>query len=601
MKKTVVVSVLLVTSALALGLLLAQTAHAEEVVCGQWRLANCPFNGANTPVFLPCGTTQPWVVDAMGAYSLFQNGQFVRLYSPRVTYNEGFVCDGQKAGYLWTVARTEQISSCAACQPIQNNPPSGYTPCSGEGQRCNFDGTKDVAYGANGQFNYKYGVTGGVDCNNATFGDPISGVGKACYIKPSASAPAPTPIPPPTPARPAPTAITEPNVQVRSTGANLRSGPGTNYSVVGSAGAGAQLRITGKNPASDWWQICCVGGQEAWVAAWIVDTFGPLWQVPVVAQPSPAPISTRSAPTATPVQGSCLDIYEPNDNYRYREIQPGEMRATLCPQSDVDVYKLSVWTGSQVIVRLDSLPADFDLAIFDGQGNELATSENGGNDPEEITWKATSDGNILVGIWGYNGASSTQSYRLTTRLMTQNLNAHQIRFNIKDSTFRQLEIVGQDQYGQVVSWRTGDGKRELLFAETKDWWWQGTIVLTFEDTKRGWRRCVIDYLKESSSDSWVPVMYTESQGCSGDAGSGQSGRVFVEQLDKVLNNEEDSLKLLGAIDGVSDRWQCTKALVDGFRSTPVRGVIRVGKECADIALEAARAILQKYDKGLEIR
>jgi spore coat protein U-like protein len=63
--------------------------------------------------------------------------------------------------------------------------PSGYTFCANENQRCSFSGTKDVAYGANGRFNYKYGVTGGIDCNNGTFGDPISGVVKACYTKDS--------------------------------------------------------------------------------------------------------------------------------------------------------------------------------------------------------------------------------------------------------------------------------------------------------------------------------------------------------------------------------------------------------------------------------
>ena len=193
MQKTFIMSVLLVT--LALGLLSTQTAQAEEVVCGQWRLANCPFNGANTPVFVPCGSTRPWVLEFMGTnspYSLFQNGQFVRLYNPSVSYNEGFVCDGQEAGYLWTVARAESISSCAACQPtqnppVQNNPPSGYALCASEGQRCSFGGTKDIAYGANGQFNYKYGVAGGIDCNNNVFGDPISGAAKACYTKDSSS------------------------------------------------------------------------------------------------------------------------------------------------------------------------------------------------------------------------------------------------------------------------------------------------------------------------------------------------------------------------------------------------------------------------------
>jgi hypothetical protein len=68
-------------------------------------------------------------------------------------------------------------------KPAPDDPLAGYTFCSWENERCNFSGTKDVAYGANGQFYYRSGVTGGIDCNNGTFGDPIYGVFKACYIK----------------------------------------------------------------------------------------------------------------------------------------------------------------------------------------------------------------------------------------------------------------------------------------------------------------------------------------------------------------------------------------------------------------------------------
>ena len=63
--------------------------------------------------------------------------------------------------------------------------PPGYAFCANENQRCNFSGTKDVAYGANGSFKYKDNISGGIDCNNSTFGDPIPGVGKACYTKDS--------------------------------------------------------------------------------------------------------------------------------------------------------------------------------------------------------------------------------------------------------------------------------------------------------------------------------------------------------------------------------------------------------------------------------
>ncbi len=61
--------------------------------------------------------------------------------------------------------------------------PAGYTKCTNEGGSCNFSTKVDVAYGANGKFNYKYGVTGTIVFNNANFGDPIPGVPKGGYYK----------------------------------------------------------------------------------------------------------------------------------------------------------------------------------------------------------------------------------------------------------------------------------------------------------------------------------------------------------------------------------------------------------------------------------
>jgi secreted trypsin-like serine protease len=61
--------------------------------------------------------------------------------------------------------------------------PKGYNHCAAENGRCSFSGTKKVAYGANGKFSYKT-ATNGIACNNTTFGDPIVGVVKACYIRP---------------------------------------------------------------------------------------------------------------------------------------------------------------------------------------------------------------------------------------------------------------------------------------------------------------------------------------------------------------------------------------------------------------------------------
>ena len=61
--------------------------------------------------------------------------------------------------------------------------------CAAEGGRCTFTGTSSVAYGASGQFAVK-ALSGGTACTNAVFGDPLYGVGKACYLQVGAPAPA---------------------------------------------------------------------------------------------------------------------------------------------------------------------------------------------------------------------------------------------------------------------------------------------------------------------------------------------------------------------------------------------------------------------------
>ncbi|WP_144394586.1 M60 family peptidase N-terminal accessory domain-containing protein [Pleionea sediminis] len=63
--------------------------------------------------------------------------------------------------------------------------PSGFTWCAFEGGSCEFIGTVDVAYGANGQFNYKYATNGKIEFNNSSFGDPISGVQKSGFFRPA--------------------------------------------------------------------------------------------------------------------------------------------------------------------------------------------------------------------------------------------------------------------------------------------------------------------------------------------------------------------------------------------------------------------------------
>ena len=111
--------------------------------------------------------------------------------------------------------------------------------------------------------------------------------------------------PPPTATQePEPTATPAPlaKLVVSSDIVNVRNGPGTTFGLVGSVEQGTELAIIGKNPEGDWWQICCVNGEQGWL-------FGQLASVEntesvEVAQniPTPPPLPTQppAPPTNTP-------------------------------------------------------------------------------------------------------------------------------------------------------------------------------------------------------------------------------------------------------------------------------------------------------------
>jgi hypothetical protein len=70
-------------------------------------------------------------------------------------------------------------------------PPSEWTFCANENQRCSFTGTREVRYGTNGTFTAPRQFRDGVDCNNNVFGDPVVGFGKHCDTRPANNPPPP--------------------------------------------------------------------------------------------------------------------------------------------------------------------------------------------------------------------------------------------------------------------------------------------------------------------------------------------------------------------------------------------------------------------------
>jgi len=109
----------------------------------------------------------------------------------------------------------------------------------------------------------------------------------------------PTPLPPSPSAQPpsgTPTPV-RPQV-IASNTVNVRSGPGTNYPVIGSLPSNIPVSVTGRNNEASWWQISSPDGATGWVANSVVQA-NHTENVPVAVAPPP-PLTPTPAVTPTP-------------------------------------------------------------------------------------------------------------------------------------------------------------------------------------------------------------------------------------------------------------------------------------------------------------
>jgi uncharacterized protein YraI/beta-lactamase class A len=92
-----------------------------------------------------------------------------------------------------------------------------------------------------------------------------------------------------------------PDVYAEAIGqANLRSGPGVDYAVVGEITAGTHYRVLARHTLVPWLQLEVPGTSEAWVYTDLVTVYGNLAAVPPVSDFAPIMTATSTA-TLTPV------------------------------------------------------------------------------------------------------------------------------------------------------------------------------------------------------------------------------------------------------------------------------------------------------------
>ena len=132
--------------------------------------------------------------------------------------------------------------------------------------------------------------------------------------EPSSEQPAPvainTAVPPTdTPVPPTNTPVSVPHFTVNSDQVNVRTGPGTAFSIIGTVEQGGRFDIGGRNGAGDWLEFCCVNGQRGWIYAPLLVLSHDISTIPISANIPAVPTATNTPvpptpapPTAQPAQ-----------------------------------------------------------------------------------------------------------------------------------------------------------------------------------------------------------------------------------------------------------------------------------------------------------
>jgi len=96
---------------------------------------------------------------------------------------------------------------------------------------------------------------------------------------------------------------------------NVRSGPGTDYLLVGTLGSAENAEITGKNAGGDWWQVQLDDGTAGWVLGQLVEAAGDTSAVAVItdipAAPTAEPIAAAQPVATEAVQPAATEAAAP--------------------------------------------------------------------------------------------------------------------------------------------------------------------------------------------------------------------------------------------------------------------------------------------------
>ena len=133
--------------------------------------------------------------------------------------------------------------------------------------------------------------------------------------------------------------------------------------------------------------------------------------------------------TTTSATTTCTDIYESNNSSTAAKTIPvnTNITAIISSSNDKDWFKFSnTSTARNIRIDLTTLPADYDVRLYNPSGTQVAISQNGGTTSEAIVYNTTITGTWRLQVYGYSGAFNTSL-------------CYTLKASISASTFREGE------------------------------------------------------------------------------------------------------------------------------------------------------------------
>ncbi|MBK6482699.1 MAG: T9SS type A sorting domain-containing protein [Chitinophagaceae bacterium] len=114
--------------------------------------------------------------------------------------------------------------------------------------------------------------------------------------------------------------------------------------------------------------------------------------------------------------GGCAESYESNNTTgTAKPVTVGtSILSQISTSTDKDWYSFAnTTTNKNIKVTLSTLPADYDIKLYNPSGTNVKTSQNGGTTTETLIYNTSTVGTYKIQVYGYNGAfSNSQCYTM---------------------------------------------------------------------------------------------------------------------------------------------------------------------------------------------